>query len=907
MRFEIKARQISHLGPMPVITRYQIPREGVQASSAFADAIIAKYTASEGLDLPSAAFVYPENASDAAETMDRLSAQLITLNRIRVQMNVYNQRWLHQFALSLHSSCRMLLRQLNISGSAFPGTVSQASVRELEHVLRGLGENKTETTQEETILRILTAASRGNGARERYMSRLYMRLQEIGQGAGESRQELLYRAGTELLLLKDPGSASRSVGNGWALEAARQFFWRVQRAPEQERKLLLQASGYGTIVSLERALQSMNSSQFRRFSIELVERMGQVSELSGGSESLRSDKRFAGIEEQIEQISPAEWTALTELLEKEGYFFTDDEIVTLSGEDIPALASEQARQLFWRIQRAPEQERQFFLEAGGFSSMEALGKALKTMDDVTFRRFSAQILEKLHAFAGKPEQAAAVSGQAQNLSTSQPQGVDAVQIPGSTAKAQNADAVLIKSFDALLTQDSDAEDRLQTQKQIFLKHLHGGSETARVLERALRTVTEQHQILTENTQIYDLLSESVLNMTMSDWRGFRTEIINMRELEIPGGVDFSFLQTKDDATAAGTLAPDNEKADMTLFQNGRAAGREISAQESTDEGRREKDAQQLRIEEGIRMSREKTQLIRELRVLSRMPDSSIRTVERFLQENTLLRESAPAKEGTSYYQKLTAKERVNWRAFIADLLSAPDGSGAASIPTEQVFYRIHTRPGGAMLALLQGNEGASEDFGSSAGGVALSVVEKLREGRVVTGEQPAQKTAATAGNSGTFSYLLQRTVAADARSAAGDRVDSVSGGPDMEHVPAQQNAGLVNDGPDMELAPADMEVPHKAQTPEAGTSTPHRAGEEEHSALSYRDIEFETTSYHTQEHTVHEAAAELGDVVKRLDQQQREIERLRSTQQRLAEHNVSREILKKLDERVQMERLRGGR
>lgn len=875
MRFEIKVRQISHLGPMPVITRYQIPREGLQASSAFADAIIAKYTASEGLDLPSAAFVYPENASDAAETMDRLSAQLITLNRIRVQMNVYNQRWLHQFALSLHSSCRMLLRQLNSSGSAFPGSVSQASVRELEHVLQELGENKTETTQEETILRILTAASRGNGARERYMSRLYMRLQESGKGAGESRQELLYRAGTELLLLKDPGSASGFMGNGWALEAARQFFWRVQRAPEQERRLLLQASGYGTIVSLERALQSMNSTQFRRFSIALVERMGQVSELSGVSESLRTNKRFAGIEEQIEQISPAEWTALTELLEKEGYFFTDNEIVTLSGEDIPALASEQARQLFWRIQRAPEQERQFFLEAGGFSSMEALGKALKTMDDVTFRRFSAQVLEKLHAFAGKPEQAAAVS-----------------------AEAQNADAVRIKSLDALLTQDSDAEDRIQTQKQVFLKHLHGGSETARVLERALRTVTEQHQILTENTQIYELLSESVLNMTMSDWRNFRTEIMNVRELELPGGVDFSFLQTPSDAMTAGTSTPDNEKADMTLLQNGRAAGRGISAQERTDEGRREKAAQQLRIEEGIRMSREKTQLIRELRVLSRMPDSSIRTVERFLREKTLLRESAPAKEGASYYQKLTAKDRENWRTFIANLLSAPGGSGAASIPAEQVFYRIHTRPGGAMLALLHGNEGVRGASESSAGGVALSVVERLREGRVVTGGQPAQQPAARTGNSGTFSYLLQRTAAADARSTAGDRVDSASGVPDMEHV---------TNGPDMELAPADLEVPHKAQTPETGTGTPRKAGLEERSASSYRDIEFETTSYHTQEHTVHEAATELGDVVKRLDQQQREIERLRSTQQRLAEHNVSREILKKLDERVQMERLRGGR
>lgn len=114
-------------------------------------------------------------------------------------------------------------------------------------------------------------------------------------------------------------------------------------------------------------------------------------------------------------------------------------------------------------------------------------------------------------------------------------------------------------------------------------------------------------------------------------------------------------------------------------------------------------------------------------------------------------------------------------------------------------------------------------------------------------------------------------------------------------------------GQDIEPMPADMEVPRRAEPVHQEAQAPGRQGTEERSASEYRDIEFETTSYHTEERSVRETAASLGDVMNRLDQQQREIERLRNTQQKIAERNVSRDILKKLDDRVQMERLRGGR
>ncbi len=871
---------------MSLITRYQIPRDGLHADSTFSDAVIAKYTASEGLALPSAGFTYPKLSSAVGETVDRLSTQLITLNRIRVQMTFYNQHWLQQYAFSLSNSCRLLLQQLNIRGNTSMGTASQTSVRELEQIFRELqtsiaekrtgdlsrvqgmqaqstavrdanassvaakneavaGQPVSGREQEEVVLRILTAASRGNGTRERYMSQLHRRLYESGRGNWKSRLEILDRAGTELLLLKETGSTSTATINGWTSEMARRFFRQVQYAPRHERELLLQAGGYGTIVSLERALRSMDSAEFRSFSIELMERMQQVSELSGLADTMQGEDRFGNMDEQLTQISPEVWTTLTELLEKEGYFFTEDGIVSLDEENIPQLASEQARQLFWRIQRAPEQERQFFLEAGGFSSMEALGKVLKTMDDVTFRKFSAQILERLHAFAANPGQAAAAK--AEKL------------IRGGD----------IQHLDASLIQNPDVDNRIQTQKQIFRRRLEAGGEGARVLEKVLRTVTQQRQLLTENTQIFDALSESVLNMTMDDWHNFRTEITNINKPDLPENVDFSFLQI---SSTAGTEASAQKGAAGPTPKNG-----ESPAAKSKEE---------LRIEEGIRMSREKRELIRELQVLSRIPDGSIRTVERLLREHTVLRGSDPTEEGTHFYQGLTARERENWHSFITDLLSVPGGSGSASIPSEQVFYRIHTGSAGDLLTMLRGN-GSGRD-------TALNALEKLREERILTEELPAQKQSDESMRTDTHFRLRQGTAALDRRNTAGSDAASA------ELTVAAKGAQ------DLELMPAEMEVPRRGESAQQEAKAPGRQKVEERSESSYQDIEFETTSYHTEEKSVREAA-DLGEIMERLDRQQRAIERLQSTQQKLAQHNVPRDVLKKLDARAQMERLRGGR
>jgi hypothetical protein len=243
MQMAITARQISRSRPLPVFSRYLKPGDRLQVSTSFAEAIIAKYKAPEEQDLPSVSFVYPETAALTAQNLDQLAAQLITLNRIRIRMNIHNHHWMQNYALSLESSCRSLLNQLSIRMQSAPGTISSSSVRELERVLQelsteiavnvsagsegpapggrtaGSGERTDETApgsgsrmienttniyqpgaEEEHILRILTAASRGNGVRERYMSALYLRLQEAAgpERSGETAAEILQRAGTEL-------------------------------------------------------------------------------------------------------------------------------------------------------------------------------------------------------------------------------------------------------------------------------------------------------------------------------------------------------------------------------------------------------------------------------------------------------------------------------------------------------------------------------------------------------------------------------------------------------------------------------------------------------------------------------------------------------------------------------------
>ncbi len=108
----------------------------------------------------------------------------------------------------------------------------------------------------------------------------------------------------------------------------------------------------------------------------------------------------------------------------------------------------------------------------------------------------------------------------------------------------------------------------------------------------------------------------------------------------------------------------------------------------------------------------------------------------------------------------------------------------------------------------------------------------------------------------------------------------------------------------MELPSPELDVPKRAA---AQASAERAAARTETVRTREQDIEFETVTRVTREHTLAEESADLRQIRDLLDRQQREIDRVRDNQEKLAARNVPREILKRLDESIRMERLRGGR
>ncbi|MCR5371117.1 MAG: hypothetical protein K6E83_10445 [Clostridium sp.] len=856
------------------------PADRLQVSTSFAEAIIAKYRAPEGQDLPSVRFAYLKTAALAAETMDRLAAQLITLNRIRV--NIHNYHWIRNYAVSLENSCRVLFSELSFHARTAPGAVSASSLRELERVFRemeestvrsgaaGSGESSgtafvTVPQEEERILRILTAASRGNGMRERYMSLLYRRLKESerSERPDASSREILQGAVTELFQI----GRLQPVMNSWASEEARQFFWRVQRAPEQERNMILRAGGYSTILSLERELKVMDRAAFRRFSAALAEQLMNLPEFSAVGTG--GDVPAVSL---VEQMPEEEWNRFTEELAQAGFVFGSDSLH--SPDESPYWASEQARQLFWRIQRAPEQERRFFLQAGGFAGMETLETLLRTMDEVTFRSFSAQLLGRLTRFSEEK----------------------------SEVNASSPELVFIKDTQRFLRGEQVSSNLTVTEeKRIFAETLSGRREGAEILFRMLRDYTERTEILRENRTAGEALSETILNLTMAEWEQFREEL-NIPEIRhilphIPG---------------------------IVSGENGEAPSAEPAGEPEPG------SPEQALLIQGMRMSREKREMIRTLYDLSLIPDSSFRVMDRVLRENTILREYSIRENSRQYFRSLSARERENWADFVRELLKEGEPGG---VSPDQVFLRMYS--GNAAAAGVPGIADILADTERSGREAAGSVLEHLREARIeIARTDTAElrtartdtaelRTARTEVLQGRYirepseAALESAEAAAESAEAAMESAEAAreiaktameSAEAARETAEAAVSAADILRYQDIpELSSADMEVPsgQAAAAQQGAPAVP--ASEVRETRTEYHDIEFETVTHRTEERITRETGRDLKELADRLERQERELGRIRDLQERMAGRNLKGEVLKKLEEQAKMERLRGGR
>ena len=280
---------------LPVHILYRSIPGRLGGDSSFAESIIAKYRSADDQELPSADFVYPKYGErDAGEALAEVSRQLILMNRIRIQMNVRNYQIMRRYSLTVSARCDQLLNMLQMRTNVYSG-VSQASIRELMQIHKELREqidgrvrpdmslseistaaHVQEENESALIVRILTAASRGNGTRERYMRQLVGRMQSLGMTENRNTytsvtRTLLSKAEAELFRL--PERETGSSMTLWMSEAAKQFFWRIQRTQEPLRSIFLGAGGFSSLVSFEKVLKSMNTESFRAFAETFIERV----------------------------------------------------------------------------------------------------------------------------------------------------------------------------------------------------------------------------------------------------------------------------------------------------------------------------------------------------------------------------------------------------------------------------------------------------------------------------------------------------------------------------------------------------------------------------------------------------------------------------------------------------------
>ena len=729
MRMEPTARQICSMRQMPVRARYHISeyRGRMRAGNSFAEEIIVKYMDTEEPDLPSVTFAYPENVTGTMEELlSRLVSQLITLYRIKVKVNVRNYRFLQQLAVSANMRCHILFRELEARNLLSPNGVSAESVRDLRRIFEGLRlpermgsqeikhfarpeasasiERLKQESESTFLLRVLTAASRGNSTRERYLSTLYQRLADSPRAG-----EILGRAVGEIFRIgkRAPGMSV------WASEQARQFFWRIARAPEQERRFFLQAGGFRSIVELGNILQTMDRRTFRQFSSQLLE-------------------RFSFYVSEPEYIFPGEIGFPPE-----------------SGQDL----------------------------------MESAETFLEQMKEEEWEYFT----NELHS-AG------------------------------------------------FIFRENGLEQRtIKEEKELLLRTLKEESDTVKVLRQMILETIYRVSVLRENQKAYLSLAESILNLNADQWGTFRKELSGLRK------TDEDFRQ----------MLPDPEL--LMLEERGQAeAETGVLHPEEYDDIPQE---ERILREQGIRMSAEKMTFLQKLYESSHSAETVfLRNSEKLLLQ-TIIGEGSGQTFLQPSFRNMTGKERESWLRFMKELIREPE--------MEKSLTGSRKNSAVSSLALLAG-QAAFTDGGMKGAEAAAVILEHLREARTTAREAgtTARETGAIDLTASVPLVVNRPAIARDMRAEAAAAASAAA-----ERVLLQSRTERIR---------TEQQVFH--------------------------DIEFETVNRVMEEKTVRETGQALQEVMKKLEAQQAEIERIRKKQ----ESRSPGELIKKLDEKIRMEKLRGG-
>ena len=865
----ITARQLGYRHELPVHVPYRGLQGRLGGENLFAKTIIAKYASSEEQDLPSADFAYPEQPGAGAEAaLSELTERLLVLNRIRIQMNIHNRRILQQFSISVSARCEQLLNELSRS-SFFVSGVSGAAVRELREIYRELAEKNSGVSgaprqpegrrDEESVLllRVLTAASRGNAGREQYMRRLVRRLYDMGMGPAAGNAvplnaaagTLISRAGREIFFTE---RVSRSIFlTEWASEQARQFFWHIQRAPEQERQFFLRSAGLTSLVSLEKILKTMDDAAFRNYSAPVLERMTSLLREQGDSgaygfaadfgdsdvwtAAARAAKEAERYEMQgkapaellsavftfLEGRNPEEWREFREELIKSGGEEPGSEIPALfreaSSAGSPAMIMRKEKEILFRVLRedrdAVRQLRILVLETiQRVSTIRESQKEYVTLTE-SIRSMSAEQWNTLK------EELTVLRNENEAVSALLP--AELLHAGGNTAGAAGTELTGPEAGDA-----AGSTVIMRREKELLFRILREDRDAVRELRVLVLETIRRISVIRENQKEYMTLAESIMNLTSEQWEHLKEDLQSLREEDREIRAQFP--------------------ADMFL----RAGTNSLPAPEALPEEERS-----FR-ESGIRMSAEKLVFLKALQAQSLRPDSVLTETGRKLYIRTVLKSTEAGRLIQPSFRELSSEGKEKWREFLSELFRREQNRETAAAGAGLYFGRIAGRYG------IRSGTGENASQGTGAGaasipgaGAALLYLEREREGRIQT---PGSKTETTeAPEISASADIAVPSRAAAAGESRGDR--------------SQARQTLLRSGSEQNV-----------------------------------DIAFETVTRSSREEERVSERRELKELQETLERHEREITKLVKTQETVSRQDIPKEVIRQLGDRLRMERLRGG-
>ena len=410
--------------------------------------------------------------------------------------------------------------------------------------------------------------------------------------------------------------------------------------------------------------------------------------------------------------------------------------------------------------------------------------------------------------------------------------------------------------------NEDRETEIIHQKELLFKVLREERGTMRILRTLIIEAIRNIAIIRENQREFMTLADSVMNLTNEQWNEFKRDVRVLRK------EDLDIRQ----------LIPE------TVFREAVSKSKYRTLEEDvhrTEENLERQESRQEILMSGIRMSAEKMELLRILREETERRDTVFTDIGRKLFVNTILRNSEAGHLIRPSIREMTSEGRESWRSFVTELLHIDrNASGDGAHAGTGYFGKLADQYG---LSFRNETSGTGTDSIREA---ALHVMEQKRQERILDRETIIRRERE-----------IERELAENAQTQVFRLLPSESAAmypESISNIPGQTTVDITvqRPGPNRDTA---------AQIRSAQEEL--RRAERRNQTEAVHDIEFETVRRTVSDQNNSTELKRVSEVVER---HERVISGLLKAHKADADRDLPREVIRKINDRMRMERLRGG-